>query len=91
MENLIEWVQVAVVFFQMIIYIIFAWWIYAMGAMLLFACSHMLLIVSCLGLAYCFYRGIRFLRTRHSYLDDPTVLKSPQGPVVAGAKVPVNR
>ena len=78
MENLIEWTQVVVVFFQMIIYIIFACWIYAMVVTLVWAYSHMLLIVSCLGLAYCFYRGIRFMRTRHSYLGDPTVLKSPQ-------------
>ena len=78
MESLIEWVQIVVLFFQIIFYVIFACSLYAIVVTLVWGYSHMLLIVSCLGLAYCFYRVVRSLRTRHSYLGDPTVLKSSQ-------------
>ena len=76
MESLIEWVQIVVLFFQIIFYVIFACSLYAIVVALAWGYSHMLLIVSCLGFGYCFCRVIRSLRTRHSYLNDPTVLKS---------------
>jgi len=78
MESLIEAGQILSSFFQMIIYIIVACSYYALVVTLVWAYSHMLLIVSCLGFGYCFYRVIRSLRTRDSYLNDPTVLKSPR-------------
>ena len=76
MENFTEWVQIVVLFFQIVFYVIFAWSLYAVVITLAWAYSHMLLIVSCLGFGYCFYRVIRSLRPRHSYLNDRTVLKS---------------
>ena len=77
MENTLEWIQVAFHLFHMVLYIVYMCCIYATVLAIIWGYTHMLLICGCLGLAYCFYRVVLFLRARHRYLSDPTGLKSP--------------
>jgi len=77
MENILEWMQFAFNLFHMVLYVVYMCCIYGTVLAIIWVYTHMLLIGVCLGLAYCFYRVVLFLRARHRYLSDPTVLKSP--------------
>lgn len=78
MEIILECGQYVLYLFSLAVYVFYLWCLYAVVMTVTWVYTNMSLIASCLGVTFCLYRALRFLRSRNRYLRRLRVLESPR-------------